>query len=278
MTGGLAPSGATARLRAVTFDFANTLVPVHGSTFRAVMELTVDAVMAPCRIADRVAFLAAWAEERDRQFREDVPEGREVSLPQRVARVLARQRGMRPPPPEVRWDDAAAEQRSEPAERQLVVDEYTSSFIVAMPEPPGVKDMLMRLHDSGLRLGVLSNWPLSITIERYVAAVGWARLLTAVVVSERVGAIKPSPLMFATAQAELGARPGEILHVGDDWTADVVGARRAGWRAGYLRGVQQDWPRQPVDPDDGVVADFVIERLADAEGEIQRLQTIAGVA
>ena len=50
----------------------------------------------------------AWSEERARQFREEVPLGREVDLAQRLGRILARLRGMPAPPADVRWDDAAA--------------------------------------------------------------------------------------------------------------------------------------------------------------------------
>ena len=46
---------------------------------------------------------------------------------------------------------------------------------------------------------------------------------------QRVGTIKPHPAIFAAAREALGSPPpGAILHVGDDWAADVVGAKRAG--------------------------------------------------
>ena len=51
-------------------------------------------------VRDRDGFLVAWAEERERQFREEVPQFREVDIAQRAVRVLARLRGMAPPPPE----------------------------------------------------------------------------------------------------------------------------------------------------------------------------------
>ncbi len=87
----------------------------------------------------------------------------------------------------------------------------------------------------GYRLAILSNWPLAATIDRYVEAAGWAPHLAAVVVSQRVGTIKPHPAIFAAARTALGdPEPAAILHVGDDWAADVVGAKRAGWRAAYL--------------------------------------------
>jgi HAD superfamily hydrolase (TIGR01509 family) len=271
-SGGGRPANGSAdgaRLLAISFDFANTLVPVDRRGFRTVVELTLDAATERCRIRDRDAFLRAWDEERDRQFREEVPEGREVDLAQRVGRVLARCRGFVPPPVEERWDDVAALALSSAEERDLVVDRYTSSFVHAMPPPPMVGPLLARLAARGFRLGILSNWPLSVTIERYVEAAGWRGSLAAIVVSQRVGAIKPSPVIFATAAAELGVAGPTILHVGDDWMADVVGARRAGWRACFLRNQAADWPRQAVDPADPQVADVTIDHLDELEAALE---------
>ena len=50
---------------------------------------------------------------------------------------------------------------------------------------------------SRYRLAILSNWPLAATIDRYAEAAGWAPHLAAIVVSQRVGAIKPHPAIFA---------------------------------------------------------------------------------
>ena len=54
------------------------------------------------------AFLRVWAEERERQFREEVPRFREVDLAEHLVRIYARLRGgMSPPPAAERWDMAA---------------------------------------------------------------------------------------------------------------------------------------------------------------------------
>jgi FMN phosphatase YigB (HAD superfamily) len=263
------PAGA--EIAAITFDFANTLVPVDRRGFRAVVSRAVADVADTCRISDQAAFLAAWDEERDRQFHEDVPAGREVDLTQRVARVLARLRGLAPPPADQRWDDAAAYGRSSAEERALVVDRYAASFIHAMPPPAGVGGLLERLARQGYRLGIVSNWPLAVTIERYVAAAGWSPLLQAVVVSQRVGAIKPQRAIFAAAEQELGVAAPGILHVGDDWMADVVGAKRAGWLACFLRDQPQDWPRQAIEDAAGVQPDLEIRHLDDLEASLAEL-------
>lgn len=45
---------------------------------------------------------------------------------------------------------------------------------------------------------------------------------------------KPSPLFFARVVRETGARPEEVVYVGDHWEHDIVAARRAGLRAVWL--------------------------------------------
>jgi HAD superfamily hydrolase (TIGR01509 family) len=251
-------------LRAVSFDFGNTLVPVRRKDLRIVVERTTGAVADRCGPFDRGAFAAAWAEERERQFAEDVPAMREVDLTQRVARVLARMRGMPAPGREDRWDDPAAARLSTADEIDFAVDVYSAAFVESLPPPPEVGPLLARLADRYV-LGICSNWPLAATIERYVHAAGWAAHLRAVVVSQRVGTIKPDPRIFRVAESELGVVGPAVLHVGDDWAADVVGAKAVGWRVAYLRLRPVDSPLPSSPEGDDVRPDLVIDRLGDLE-------------
>src|SRR6185503_12818799 len=113
------------RVAAITLDFGNTLVRVDRAGLRAVVEETVDGVSARGIVTDRAGFLIAWAEERERQFREEVPEFREVDVAQRAVRVLARLRGMEAPAPDARWDDAAAALLAQPDEVDALVGAYS---------------------------------------------------------------------------------------------------------------------------------------------------------
>ena len=227
---------------AITFDFGNTLVPVDREGLRRVVRLTAERTagrLGPFPVED---FLLVWADERDRQFREELPRFREVDLADRFVRVLARLRGMAPPAAEASWDQAAAARHTTGEEVEWAVGVYSAAFVEALPAPPGVAAVLARLAP-GRRLGILSNWPLAATIDRYVAAAGWDRWIGPIVVSQRVGVIKPQPGIFAAALEALGgSEPDRVLHVGDDWAADVVGAKRAGWHAAWLTGRPDDSP------------------------------------
>ncbi len=257
---------------AITFDFGNTLVLVTHEASERVVERTAARVSERSGPFERDRFLRTWAEERERQFAEEVPAGREVDVEVRVARVLARLRGMEPPGDGERWDDIAAAAVSDPAERAAAVDAYSDAFVAEVPVPPEVGPILATLA-AERPLGIVSNWPLAATIDHFVAAAGWDRHLTAVVVSQRVGAIKPQPAIFRAAEAALGIPGGRILHVGDDWAADVVGARRAGWRVAYLRDHQGSTPLptsvrdDDLDPD--LRPDLELDRLADLPAAIR---------
>ncbi len=253
-------------LQAISFDFGNTLVPVPRVGLRRVVETMADEVIERCGPFDRGSFLAVWGEERDRQFAEEVPELREADLDRRMARVLARMRGYPGPPPGTRWDDSIAATFSTAEEIDAGVEVYSRAFVELIPAPADVGPMLARLARQ-YRLAVLSNWPLAVTIERFVEAAGWSDSLATVVVSQRVGTIKPDPRIFRVTEAALGCEPGSILHVGDDWAADIVGGRGAGWRVAYLRS-RVDSPLPASAPDDRVSADLEIDSLAEFEAAV----------
>ena len=257
-------------VEAITFDFGNTLVAVSRDGLRAVVERTAAGVVEADPRVDRGAFLRIWAEERERQFREEVPQFREVDLAERLVRIFARLRGMEPPPPDARWDQAAAALHSDPAEVERAVGIYSQAFVAGLPPLPGVDALIPRLARDR-RVAILSNWPLAATIDRYADARGWTQHLAAIVVSQRVGTIKPHPAIFDAARRAIGSpAPEAILHVGDDWAADVVGALDAGWRAAWLRIRPADSPLPSSDPDDGHVPDAVLNDIREVEMVVAR--------
>ncbi len=220
-------------IRVITLDFGNTLVPVSADGLRGVVVHTATAMASDLGPFDVDEVLRAWDEERERQFREEVPQFREVDLAQRVVRILARLRGMAPPPHDGRWDDGAAARLSTADEVDWAVEVYSLGFVASLPPAPTAGALLERLAGT-YRLGILSNWPLAATIDRYVEAAGWAPHLSAVVVSQRVGTIKPHPAIFAAARTALGSpEPSEMLHVGDDW----IGGRRRSEAGGLACGL-----------------------------------------
>lgn len=103
---------------------------------------------------------------------------------------------------------------------------------------PGVPEALGSLERAGLSLGAVSNS--DGTVEDLLVEVGLRDYFDAVVDSDVVGHAKPDPRIFEIALARLGIESDRVLHVGDMYFADVVGARRAGL-AGVLVDPYGDW-------------------------------------
>jgi HAD superfamily hydrolase (TIGR01509 family) len=281
MASGALPLNSRLPVAAITLDFGNTLVRVDRPGLRDVVEETADGLGLRGIVEDRDGFLAAWAEERDRQFREEVPEFREVDVGQRAVRVLARLRGVTPPALDARWDDLVAASKVQPEEVDAVVDAYSAAFVRGISPMPDAGSTIEQLAGRGFALAILSNWPLAATIDRFAEAQGWTPHLRAIVVSQRVGTIKPHPAIFRAAEEALGvdeSSRAQILHVGDDWAADVVGASQAGWRSAYLRGRQGDTSLPTSEPGDAlqlgvrVEPDLLIDELADLDARVELFQ------
>ena len=170
----------------------------------------------------------------------------------------------RPPESTSRWDDRQAATYSEPDE----VASRSSRTAGRSSRRSSLHRRSVRCSNAspgGYALAICSNWPLGSTLDRFVDAAGWARLPCG---GRRLAAgrtIKPDPRIFRAAEAALGLPADTILHVGDDWSADVVGGRRAGWRVAYLATGQPDSPFPASQPSDDVEPDLRLERLADLE-------------
>lgn len=254
-------------VEAITLDFGNTLVPFTAGPLANVVRLTAEtaAALVGCPVQE---FVEAWNEERLRQFAEDVPEGREADLDVRVRRILARLRGRPAPPPGVRWDDAAVLASSDSREVDAILGPYADAFVANIAVPPAIGPMLERLSRTH-RLGVISNWPLAVSIDRFLDNAGWTKHLATVVVSQRVGVIKPHPEIFEAAARELSVASGpSILHVGDDLGADVLGAHNVGWRAAWVRLKPEDSPLPVAPPAPNAKPDITIDSILDLEAAL----------
>ena len=87
---------------------------------------------------------------------------------------------------------------------------------------------LRRLAGRGLKIGLISNShrPLA-AFEEHFELIG---LISAAVSSSEHGYLKPHPSIFEAALKRAGVRAEESVMVGDSFSHDIEGARRAGMR------------------------------------------------
>ncbi|MEN9216112.1 MAG: HAD-IA family hydrolase [Gloeomargarita sp. HHBFW_bins_162] len=84
----------------------------------------------------------------------------------------------------------------------------------------------------GIPVGVISNF--DGRLDSVLAALGLSDLIQTVTISSRVGAAKPEAPIFQAAWQSLGQPDFPLWHIGDSWSADVLGARAMGWRGIHL--------------------------------------------
>ena len=208
-------------IEAITFDFADTLFPHRPRELVRIQEQTVEFLRphlpVPFLFAD---FERKFLEVRGQQFAENRDSLRENDFRARFAATI---RHVVPgfEPPTALIDGC--------------IDAYADGFVEVMTMPSFLPDLFARLAER-YRLCVISNYPISAPITRTLERDGLMPYLSGVVVSCDLGVIKPHPLLFQTALKALGdPLASRVVHVGDDWDADVLGAGRAGLHTVYTR-------------------------------------------
>ena len=99
---------------------------------------------------------------------------------------------------------------------------------------PGAHGFIRTAVENGLKIAVVTDYPPIKKLE-YMGFMDlpWA----AMVESEALGELKPSPVPFRAALEAMGLEdhPEQVLHIGDTYNYDVAGARNAGMRTAWLR-------------------------------------------
>jgi HAD superfamily hydrolase (TIGR01509 family) len=92
--------------------------------------------------------------------------------------------------------------------------------------------VLASLSEGGVRLGLLSNAPYpAYLMNEQLERLGLRRFFEVTLFSSEVGWRKPSARAFAELLRRLGLPGSAVWFVGDEWEADIEGARAAGMRA-----------------------------------------------
>jgi putative hydrolase of the HAD superfamily len=116
---------------------------------------------------------------------------------------------------------------------QQAVDEYFEPFIKCCQLIPGTCEMLT--HVAGrYRLALVSNFTHPPAVEQILARVGIGRFFDEILISGQLGVRKPHPAVFAELTRRLMLTPGDIVFVGDELQADIVGAQAAGMRTVWM--------------------------------------------
>ncbi|MEJ5251249.1 MAG: HAD family hydrolase [Chthonomonadetes bacterium] len=215
---------SSSAVRAVIFDFVNTLVPLREQEFLRILQAVYERVHPHAPHITFDAFVQHYVRIRDEQYERNLPHLRENDFYERMATLWRRLTG-HPPNPKTVYG---------------LMRQYAVGFESAVQPAPYLPSLLRTLSERYL-LAVLSNYPYTPCVHRVLNRHQLSRYFASVMVSAEVGIVKPHPALFKVTLYRLGVSAEQAIYVGDDWCADMIGASRAGMRGIYTR----EWRTDP---------------------------------
>jgi putative hydrolase of the HAD superfamily len=201
-------------LKAIGFDLFNTLITVEPLALKEALGRLVDSLKQSGFILDAERFKKSHREAAVRHLEECKKDGRETHNRFWISSALGGH-GY-----EVRPDDSRIADG---------VEAYFTAFYDYSRLIPGTKEMLARLRAT-YRLGMLTNFTHGPAARRIIGQLGLTPLFDVILISGEIGFRKPNPLVFQELCGHLGVLETQIMHVGDDPEADILGALNAGIR------------------------------------------------
>lgn len=236
------------RIRAVTFDFWNTIAAEPPGTMSEARQRAVAAACAEGGVEVEAERLAASLEEVGRTHHSSWSQGTHFH-PREAAEMLVRALGL----------EGAAE--------ELVAEAFlTAGRGAELRLAPAIDLCLARLDESGVRLGIVcdAGFTGGALLREHLDRVGLLDRFSGWAFSDEVGHYKPSPQIFEAALSTLGTEPSEALHIGDLRRTDIAGAAAVGMTTVRYRALNDD-----ADP--GVEADFVLDDHRELPRLLERL-------
>jgi FMN phosphatase YigB (HAD superfamily) len=125
----------------------------------------------------------------------------------------------------------------------------------------GAAECIGHIVALGIPVGILTNGWSELQERKIAYALG--DFPGPVLVSDAIGAYKPSAQAFSALEKALGIAPDGLWYVGDNPVADIAGARAYGLRAVWLNREGNEYPAGLAEPT------AVIERLAQLPGIVR---------
>jgi HAD superfamily hydrolase (TIGR01509 family) len=123
---------------------------------------------------------------------------------------------------------------------------------------PEAGPVLRELKKRGLKVGLISNAARSSrTYSRMLNSYGIRKYFDSLTISCEVGYLKPAHEIFHQSIENLSVQPHEVIHVGDLFRADVVGAVSFGMHAAHYTGLWHKYA-QYMNPGEHIPSDFKI--------------------
>jgi HAD superfamily hydrolase (TIGR01509 family) len=195
----------------IVFDYGNTLIAFGESQMEASREALCDTLEDIFGECDRKRLKSVRERQMSAPCRNDFKESELEQLCREIIRDLY---------------------GSDPEDEDVLrlVQQRYDSFLESVTVDPEVIELLKELKQH-YRLALVSNYPCGRIIRDSLDQNELTELFDAIVISGEVGFVKPHQKPFETLLGQLDATPHECVFVGDNWHADIQGAKRMGMRA-----------------------------------------------
>ncbi len=134
------------------------------------------------------------------------------------------------------------------------VRSHMESLCGAMVYPEHHTEVLLYLKEKGYRLSVVSNFDHAPTARELLGKFGIADFFEHIVISEEVGWRKPHGKIFEVALSTLGESASDVLFIGDNPEADIIGSSDCGIDSVWVKRKEQFTRAEP---------NFIIKDLQD---------------
>lgn len=130
---------------------------------------------------------------------------------------------------------------------------YMAMFADISPFPE-VEHTLRFLRDRGIKIGIISDFPIRPKLSYLGLDEYWDMAISA----DEIGALKPDPYPFIKAAEILEAEPSEILYIGNNYKYDIIGSKGAGFlSAHFSRHAAEDSIADLTFSDYHILEDFI---------------------
>jgi putative hydrolase of the HAD superfamily len=205
-------------VKGIGFDLFGTLVLQERFDFGQSIEALYQNLFLSGFQLDKDRFLETYRDVNQRLMAQAMEDGRETHNRLWVAGVL-QALGHAVEPEDLRIGQA--------------VDAYFDPFIASCRLIPGTLEMLESLAGR-YRLALLSNFTHPPAVDQILTRLRIRSFFDEVLVSGQIGMRKPHPAVFAELTRRLGHAAEDIIFVGDELQADIVGAQNAGLRTVWM--------------------------------------------
>ena len=199
-------------IKAIGFDLFNTLITAEPRALNEAMGRLVSSLQKNGLALEAASFEKVYTEAAVKFVEEARQNGIETHNRLWISEALSRgEQNILPDDPRV----------------TEAVDAYFSAFYPRCHLIPGCKEMLSRLKESHF-LGLLSNFTHPPAARKIIQQAGLTGFFHVVLISGDLGYHKPHPAVFDRLAEQLNVKKNQILYIGDDPEADVIGAQQAG--------------------------------------------------